>query len=103
MVVGEIGGRFRLGPGVLAAALRVSYERYSFVDRVFVPCDGTPPSMSCIASSTGGAAYLLDLEAVAVALPVTWRFGPHDAAWRRTSARRRWCCSKEVRVTPSDW
>jgi hypothetical protein len=71
----DIGARFRVGPGFLAAALRGGYQRYTASGKGSIPCAATQTT-ACI--SANGGAYSWDLveETVTIGLPISYRLLP---------------------------
>lgn len=70
----DVGGRFHLGPGFLAVAVRGGYQRYTATGQGSIAC--TPTSTTaCIA---GDGTYKWDLveETVTIGLPISYRLLP---------------------------
>ena len=72
----DVGARFHLGPGFLAAALRGGYQRYAATGKGSLPCSGT--TTACINDKGGAGAYSWDLveETVTIGLPISYRLLP---------------------------
>jgi hypothetical protein len=71
----DVGARFLLGPGFLAVAARVGYQRYAVSGQGSMPCtaDTTGP---CIDSNGGKYTWDLTEQTVTIGIPISYRLLP---------------------------